>query len=225
MANDLKLQSDDVACLIQHLSPGRPVMIFASSGSGVMAAEVLQSHPGLVRKLILHEPLLLSLFSLRLRTHIHNQITERILAYGGSGNASIRRALMPTMQGKRDQRRFCQIPHPTRLLSQLRDQPAPFHGYELPQILDYEVHVENLKPYQEKLVLTKGEDISPEFTSAPQSNLSKALGIPVVVAPGGHTGHITDAQQFSKKLIAVLGFHITRLGILCIAVIFVYDSQ
>lgn len=174
----LRAQGDDVARLIQHLSPGKPAAVFASSGSGAMAIELLQSHPGLVRKMILHEPLLVSLLPPSVRADIKRRMIEIILACGASGNAKIRRALIPFMQGKRDQQRLYRHPHFERLSSQPGDQTE-----------------------RDKLVLMKGVDISPELCSRPLISLSKSLGVPLIMTPGGHNGYITDTEEFCQKLI------------------------
>ncbi|OGM46041.1 hypothetical protein ABOM_005634 [Aspergillus bombycis] len=200
----LRAQADDVAKLIQYLSPGKPATVFAASGSGAMAIELLQSRPDLVQHLILHEPLLLDHLPTPFKSYIKNGLFTSILEFGGRGPATIRRVLLAYVQGKRDQRRLGQDPHYARLMCQRDDDTAFFFGFELQLVLDYHFDLENIRPHRDKLVCMKGSDISPELASCPVIALSDALGTSLELTPGGHNGFITDAEEFAKKLISTL---------------------
>ncbi|KAE8375263.1 Alpha/Beta hydrolase protein [Aspergillus bertholletiae] len=200
----LRMQADDVARLIQHLSPGKPATVFAASGSGAMAIELLQSRPDLVGQLILHEPLLTALFPPPFRSYINQTITHTALKSVGRGNAILRRMLLAFVQGQRDQQRLSRDPHYALLKSRPADETALFFTFELRLILDYHFDLENLRPYRDKFVLMKGMDISPELASYPVISLSGALGISMTFAPGGHNGFVTDAEKFAKKVITSL---------------------
>jgi pimeloyl-ACP methyl ester carboxylesterase len=200
----LKTHANDVVSLIQYLSPGKPVIVFATSGSGVLALELLQSRPDLVQRLILHEPLLLSPLPTSYKSDIKKKLRSNIRKYGGTENAKLRATLIPFIQGKWDQQRMGRTHQYARLQSQPADEVGLFYQYELPWVLDYEFDIGQLRPDREKLVLMKGQDISLDLTSGLMP-LSKALGIPVIKAAGGHTGYVTDAEEFANKLLAALG--------------------
>ncbi|GAB1207450.1 hypothetical protein APSETT445_006167 [Aspergillus pseudonomiae] len=199
----LRVQADDVAKLIQYLSPGKPATVFAASASGVMALELLQSRPDLVQHLILHEPLLVDHLPTSFKTYIKTGLFNGILKYGARGQ-TIRRVLLAHVQGKRDQRRLGQDPHYVRSMSRPENDTAFFFGFELQLVLDYHFDPENLRPYRDKLVCMKGLDISPELASFPVITLSDTLGASLEFTPGGHNGFITDAEEFAKKLISTL---------------------
>ena len=207
----LRAQADDVARLIQYLSPGKPATIFAASGSGVMAIELLQSRPDLIQHLILHEPLLLDHLPTPFKLYIKGKLVYGALKDRGGGNASVARELLAFVQGKRDQRRLRQDPHYARLSSQLTDEIALFFEFELQIILDYHFDSESLRPYRDKLIFMKGSDISPELASLPVITLSDALGTSLVFAPGGHNGFITDAEEFAKEMISALASNKAKL--------------
>lgn len=200
----VRTQADDVAQLIQHLSPGKPATVFAASGSAVMAIDLLQSRPDLVQHLILHEPLILDHLPTQFRSYIKDGMVDGILKYGGSGNRIIRRELLAYVQGRRDQQRLRRDPHYARLMSQPVDEAMLFFKFELPIVLNYHLDLENLRLYRDRLVLMKGLDISPELASNPVITLSDVLETAVVFAPGGHNGFITDAEEFAKKMISAL---------------------
>ncbi|KAJ1707808.1 Alpha/Beta hydrolase protein [Aspergillus flavus] len=200
----VRTQADDVAQLIQHLSPGKPATVFAASGSAVMAIDLLQSRPDLVQHLILHEPLILDHLPTQFRSYIKDGMFDGILKYGGSGNRIIRRELLAYVQGRRDQQRLRRDPHYARLMSQPVDEAMLFFKFELPIVLNYHLDLENLRLYRDRLVLMKGLDISPELASNPVITLSDVLETAVVFAPGGHNGFITDAEEFAKKMISAL---------------------
>ncbi|KAE8141534.1 Alpha/Beta hydrolase protein [Aspergillus pseudotamarii] len=210
-SNHLRAQADDVARLIQYLSPGKPATVFATSGSGVMAIELLQSRPDLIQHLILHEPLLLEHLPTPFKSYIKGGMFSKALKYGGRGNASVRRVLLAYVQGGRDQRRLGQDPHYARLIAQPIDETALFFEFELHMILDYHFDPENLRPYRDQLVLMKGLDISPELASLPVLTLSDTLGTSLVFAPGGHNGFITDAEEFAKEMISALDSNKAKL--------------
>ncbi|GMF77410.1 unnamed protein product [Aspergillus oryzae] len=200
----VRTQADDVAQLIQHLSPGKPATVFAASGSAVMAIDLLQSRPDLVQHLILHEPLILDHLPTQFRSYVKDGMVDGILKYGGSGNRIIRRELLAYVQGRRDQQRLRRDPHYARLMSQPVDEAMLFFKFELPIVLNYHLDLENLRLYRDRLVLMKGLDISPELASNPVITLSDVLETAVVFAPGGHNGFITDAEEFAKKMISAL---------------------
>ncbi|KAB8274649.1 Alpha/Beta hydrolase protein [Aspergillus minisclerotigenes] len=207
----VRTQADDVARLIQQLSPGKPATVFAASGSAVMAIDLLQSRPDLVQHLILHEPLILDHLPTQFRSYIKDGVVDEILKYGGSGNRIIRRELLAYVQGRRDQQRLRRDPHYARLMSQPVDEAMLFFKFELPIVLNYHLDLENLRLYRDRLVLMKGLDISPELASNPVITLSDVLETAVVFAPGGHNGFITDAEEFAKKMISALNSNKAKL--------------
>ncbi|KAE8341548.1 hypothetical protein BDV24DRAFT_163387 [Aspergillus arachidicola] len=210
MTTPVRTQADDVAQLIQHLSPGKPATIFAASGSAVMAIDLLRSRPDLVQHLILHEPLILDHLPTQFKSYIKDGLVGGILKYGRNGNGIIRRELLAYVQGRRDKQRLRRDPHYARLMSQPVDEAILFK-FELPIVLNYRFDLEDLRLYRDKLVLMKGLDISPELASKPVITLSDALGISMVFAPGGHNGFITDAEEFAKKMISALNSNKAKL--------------
>ncbi|KJK67410.1 Alpha/beta hydrolase family protein [Aspergillus parasiticus SU-1] len=211
MTTHVRTQADDVAQLIQHLSPGKPATVFAASGSAAMAIDLLRSRPDLVQHLILHEPLILDHLPTQFKSYIKDGVVFGILKYGGSGNGSIRRELLAYVQGRRDQQRLRRHPHYARLMSQPVDEAMLFFKFELPIVLNNRFNLEDLRLYRDKLVLMKGLDISPELASNPVITLSDALGISMVFSPGGHNGFITDAEEFAKKMISALNSNKAKL--------------
>ncbi|KAF7586362.1 hypothetical protein BBP40_009028 [Aspergillus hancockii] len=206
----LRMQASDAASLIQHLSPGKPATVFATSGSATMGLELLQSRPDLVQQLVIHESLILSPLSASYQSYIRNKFANLIQMYGGTDNATLRRSLITLIQGKRDLRRLSQTRQYARLQSQPRDEIELFYLHELPQILDYNLDIEELRLYRDKLVFLTGVDKTLDLASSLRV-LSKALGLPAVVVPGGHTGYVTDAEEFADKLVAALGYDKAKL--------------
>ncbi|KAE8152322.1 Alpha/Beta hydrolase protein [Aspergillus avenaceus] len=200
----LRTQTVDASRLIEHLSPGRPVTVFACSGSGVMGIDLLQSRPDLVYQLVLHEPLLIAPLPEPLKSQIIAEYTNTILEYGKYSSSRLHRALMPLMQSKRDQFRLGQTHQFSRLQTLPGDHTGRFYQHELPQIFDYRPDPGILRRYRERIVLTKGAECAPRLSIASVHTLAQALDIPTVIVPGGHTSYVTDVEPFTKHVVSAL---------------------
>ena len=69
---------------------------------------------------------------------------------------------------------------------------------------DFDIENE-IRPLKDKLILVNGEE-SPKEPYQVRANLilAEKLGTEVVMFPGEHVGHATNAQDFAKKFLEVM---------------------
>lgn len=200
----LRENAEDAAALIKHVSATTPVFVFASSGSATIVIELLIAYPNLVAKAILHEPIMVSMFSYTKQQQIEERISKVLATYRISGAIAAQAELMPLINTKLDRKgiRVAPVSHQLSLLPP--NNMSFYFENELPILSTYKFEFDQIQKQRHKMYLLRGSDTSPELASYPVRRLSQLLGLPLFSFPGGHTGYVTHVEEFATSLADLL---------------------
>ncbi|PYI13887.1 alpha/beta-hydrolase [Aspergillus japonicus CBS 114.51] len=204
----LRANVADAAALIQHLSPSAPSIVFGSSWAANIAMNLLNTHPQLVRKVIVHEPVLGNLFTPKMLQGFSEDIDRIIAAFRQRGVPAANAILTAITSSKRDRELFVGSPVFKQLMLIPPSNQDWYFGVEMVewrQFTTFEPEV--LLDHRSKLMLMRGAEESPDLTAQPICVLSDRLNLPVVDMPGGHLGYITHQQEFIDSLAQLLSHH------------------
>lgn len=201
--------ASDVAALIQHVSSSpqkcetEPAFVFTSSASSGVATELLLNHPHLVHSIILHEPAFASLIPDPLGSRL-TQIGNDIALKGSKQDLRGANALINTLLYRNAELQsfnacpvFAQVPTVFK-----RADMIYYLVTEIPGTRDYLLDLEKLKEQavKGKLRLVLGREETGPLARIPAEVLSRALGVGVGLAPGGHVGYVTHTREFAEYL-------------------------
>ena len=195
--NRVLTDADDVARLIQHLSPGAPATVFGSSSGAIVALTLLARHSELIRTLVVHEPPAASL----LPDADREQITAAIeLVYEEFRSAGAQAAM----------KTFSEVMGVGNSTWTERADPyAPANmmfwmEYEMRQYPQTKIDVDLLKKHVDRLLLVGGRDGRNLNPYQPNLVLAKSMGSEVIDLPGGHLGYKTHHKEFAAELLVAL---------------------
>jgi pimeloyl-ACP methyl ester carboxylesterase len=198
----LETDAEDVAQLVKHLSKD-PVVVFGSSFGAVVALEVLQQHPDVVKTLIVHEPQACSL--LPDCDDIQKRIHEIYKTYRKSGLPPAYRMLgeyvklhqqeaMAMLEGTKPENGQYNFSN-AQYFWEREPHAYPFHHFDLAA----------LEKQKGKLVLVNSQQTDHEALHyRPNVALGEKFGLRVDTFPGGHMGYLTNTKEFADKLLGVL---------------------
>jgi pimeloyl-ACP methyl ester carboxylesterase len=208
------VHADDLHRLIQAIGGG-PVDLFASSGGGVHALELVSKHPEDVRTLVAHEPPLASI--LDDREHALKACRAVYDTYQQRGWGAGMAHFIPI------------ISHRGPFTADLANQPAPdpamfgmpteddgsrtdpMLGESVITTTHYEPDFEALRAGSTRIVVAAGEESEGELACRGAYAVAKGLGVEPVIFPSGHGGFLGgeygqtgDPDGFAAKLRQVL---------------------
>lgn len=214
---DKRLLTDvsDAAALIHHLSPSAPAVVIGNSSGAIVALKLLLEHPDLCKTVIAYEPPAARFLpDFKDLWAVHE---ETYSLYRSSGP-------FPALA------KFAELVEedPMRMASLMNPDVNPFSNLQywyvlnLPHTIlvayplkrferEFPVYpqtpfsVEEFENVKGKLVLAVGE-LSKKTPYQVRANLALAggLGIEIASVPGGHVGHVTHAEEFGGRVLAIL---------------------
>jgi pimeloyl-ACP methyl ester carboxylesterase len=208
------VHADDLHRLIQAIGGG-PVDLFASSGGGVHALELVSKHPEDVRTLVAHEPPLASI--LDDREHALKACRAVYDTYQQRGWGAGMAHFIPIISHRG--------PFTADLASQPAPDPAmfgmpteddgsrtdPMLGESVITTTHYEPDFEALRAGSTRIVVAAGEESEGELACRGAYAVAKGLGVEPVIFPSGHGGFLGgeygqtgDPDGFAAKLRQVL---------------------
>ncbi|RDW92735.1 alpha/beta fold hydrolase [Aspergillus mulundensis] len=198
----------DLAALIRHVraTPTEKAIVFGSSWAGYIAITLLASSPSLVSRVLVHEPVFLSVLPDKTQSSLRCQIQGMLETYKERGTAAANRLLMPALSSAGDREEFVK----SDAYAGVATQPHCFGAWfetEFGEALTFRVPLDGLARADcgAKLVLLRGDDAdAPVFSTSPVVRLSGLLGIPCGIVPGGHMGYVTRQKDFADALTGIL---------------------
>jgi pimeloyl-ACP methyl ester carboxylesterase len=198
------INAHDTAALIWHLSPKEPVFVFGSSGGALIAIQLLTLYPALVKGVVLHEPMLISLLRPSKQKTVHEESSKVMEAYRTSGTAAASHIFLRMISNDIELKAVKQSSVQKQLAPLADKGMSYFLDIEFEAVLRYSFMPEQLQRHKEKIHLGKGADSNRELIIYPVGVISQHLERPVTSFVGGHTGYITDGRQFAKTLVTLL---------------------
>ncbi|RJE25412.1 hypothetical protein PHISCL_02235 [Aspergillus sclerotialis] len=207
----MRTHAEDLAALITRVSPQGPASLFTCSGSATIATELLSYNPNLVHRVILHEPLFISLLPSPLQEKTKATGREVMTTYKNRGIGPANKLLMPLVHGAADWRRFKKTETYNRLASLSANNMTFYFENELPELVEYRVDEVWLAQFRDKLVLFIGSDMEPEPPSTSVRRLAEELQIALTTVEGGHSAYVTNVGETADAVIHTLLYPTSKI--------------
>lgn len=207
--------ADDIHRVIEAVSPGHPVDLFASSGGAVNALALVAAHPTDVRTLIAHEPPLAGLVpdcasALAASRDIHDTYLRR-----GFGPAMAKFIQIVSYNGPITPEYFRQPdPDPAAFGLPTEDDGSRndvLLGQNMVSSTHYEPDLPALRRAPTRIVIGAGETSGGTLAHRGAEAIAEKLGTAPVIFPGGHDGFLGgeygqhgEPDAFAAKLREVL---------------------
>ncbi|KAK1148191.1 hypothetical protein N8T08_010836 [Aspergillus melleus] len=157
---------------------------FTTSSGAPIAAELLYSRPHLLRKLVMHEA---SFFTV-LPPPVHGQYRKDLVELWTPGRqlGAVRFNLLIVHWVHRSEEleRLKETKTYHRLASLSRVAQFNWLANELPEVREYELEMDRMRPVRDRLVLMRGSYNSPDAAVGPVMRLADALGNSTGCCPG-----------------------------------------
>lgn len=206
-------QAEDLHLLIAELGAG-PVELFGSSGGATTALALLTAHPQDVRRVVAHEPPILSVLpDAEQAAAVWRRVRETFDAKGwGWGMASF--IAMTSWEGELTPDVLAQAPDPAMFGMPGDDDGArtdPLLNGSSDPVVAYEPDVAALRAASVPLVLAAGIESSGTLTWRTTQALAEKVGEELAVFPSNHGGFLGDEygmpgqpEAFAARLREVL---------------------
>ena len=189
----LETDAEDVKRLIESQN-GAPATVFGTSSGAIVTLELLVLFPEVVKTAITHEPPLLRL--LPDWEDQRNFYAHLFGVYRTEGAAAAMREFAEkTVDGPEKQ--MMQRAAPEGKPSKNR---IYWFEHELREYPTTRFDMETLKRLSPKLIVTGGRDSVGQMPYIVASNLTEALGKPLLPVPGGHLGYLLHSEEFATAL-------------------------
>jgi pimeloyl-ACP methyl ester carboxylesterase len=184
-------QADDAALLLSslHLCPA---IIFGNSFGATILLELVVRHPRAVRRAVVHEPPLLSVFY---PVDDLMRFWRAKAAKGGTRHALGAFTGMKMDEALRDL-------DPSLVQRAVNNGEVVF-SIEMPVILSYEPDVNSLKGSKIPILVAAGEETAMYLFYASKW-LATQLGTDLHMLPGGHVGYVSQPKEFASALLPLL---------------------
>lgn len=191
---------DDVRRLIERLSD-EPATVFGASSGGVIALEVLTSHPDVVGTLVAFEPAAVT--QLPDGREWMEFFFELYDLYRRAGMGPALESFRQRTATESDRLVMARVADPRTSEYGVANASYWFE-HELRQYPGVDLDVGALKTHVDRIVLAVGRE-SPGFPCY-QVNVSLAekLGLDLVTLPGGHVGCVAHPREFAQELVQAL---------------------
>ncbi len=192
---DPDVLADDVRRILDAVD-GEPAHVFGSSGGAVTGLALVARHPERVRTLVAHEPPLALLLPDADATRAAFQDVYDTYRRDGIGPAFQRfLAFTGLTEPSPAEDSAAQPPEPDRIAAGQR-----FFAHGLLPITLYEPDVAALRAAAPRLVVGVGTASTGTFPARTAAALAERLGTSPAGFPGGHTGFLSDTEEFAAVL-------------------------
>ncbi|MEV5548315.1 alpha/beta hydrolase [Streptomyces sp. NPDC052309] len=184
--------ADDAYRLIGHLAgPDEPVCVFGSCSGGLIALELTIRHPGRIRRVVAHEPPVLSVLP---DAEQHLALLDDIRAtYLREGMAPALVKLQALHGGR-----------PAPALPEVHDNTDFFLTHFVRPFTRFVPDLAALEEVADKVVWAGGHASRGDLVHRPTLVLADRLGRDVELFPGGHVGYARYPADFAERLVEVL---------------------
>ncbi|MFC4949288.1 alpha/beta fold hydrolase [Pseudonocardia sp. GCM10023141] len=201
-AHRFEVDADDVARLIGHLGAERAT-VFGNSSGALVALQVLIDHPGVVERVIAHEPP-----AVRLLPDGEDWVAFFDAVYDTYRAAGPHPALRQFSEGITGGMvgRGGVVGHRRDPDTGARPVANLLYWFEreLRQYPRVELDVPALAAYAHRIVLAGGVESKQFMTYQPATVLATALETPILDLPGGHLGLLAQPAEFALELLAAV---------------------
>ena len=212
--NLFQAHAEDLAALIEHVSPPapgsqtpEPIHLFTSSASTAIVLELLMRKPHIIRKVVIHDPVLLSLSGESISSYFRRipVITEARRGNFVGANAMVSKHLYTSSEWKLFRSSEVAL-HAAKNVT--RRDLAYYFQTELAAIRSYEPDLRRLAEMLpcpgEKVVIVQGRDEAPELARVSGVKLADIMRVPIEGIVGGHVGYVTHVREFADELLGFL---------------------
>jgi clorobiocin biosynthesis protein CloN7 len=185
------LLADDARRVLDAVG-GEPAYVFGSSGGAVTGLALVTRHPGYVATLVAHEPPLAMLLPEAEQTRagmqaIYDTYRESGIAAAWQKFLGFTGMTMGTPGGD------ATPPPPSAEAVAMSER---FFGHGLLPITFYQPDLPALESGSARVVVGGGSTSTGEFAERTAIALAERLGSPLIEFPGGHTGFVSDPEDF-----------------------------
>jgi pimeloyl-ACP methyl ester carboxylesterase len=190
------LIAEDVSSVLNAAGNG-PAQVFGSSGGAVTSLALAARHPDLVRTVVAHEPPLALVLPDVVAAE--RDVREVYETYRTSGIGPAWQRFFA----------FTGMPMPPQGEVDMSDAEAQaralatserFFGQSLLPVVLYQPEYAALKKPPLRVVIAAGTTSRGQYPHRTAAALAERLSTPLVEFPGGHTGFITDPEEFATRL-------------------------
>jgi pimeloyl-ACP methyl ester carboxylesterase len=190
------VQADDARRLVEALGGGR-ADVFASSGGGLTAFDLVARHPGLVGTLVAHEPPLTYVLP-DMVDDPHDQVIMDV--YHREGAAPAMMAFLDHIGVFGDE----PLP-PAEAMAPMVPNFDVFFGRMWASLGAFRPDVEGLRRSGTRIVVATGEAARGQIAERAATEFAAALGVAAVPMPGDHGGFMNEPGPFAAELRRILG--------------------
>jgi pimeloyl-ACP methyl ester carboxylesterase len=185
------LLADDARRVLDAVG-GEPAYVFGSSGGAVTGLALVTRHPGYVATLVAHEPPLAMLLPEAEQARagmqaIYDTYRESGIAAAWQKFLGFTGMTMGTPGGD------ATPPPPSAEAVAMSER---FFGHGLLPITFYQPDLPALESGSARVVVGGGSTSTGEFAERTAIALAERLGSPLIEFPGGHTGFVSDPEDF-----------------------------
>jgi pimeloyl-ACP methyl ester carboxylesterase len=192
------LLADDARRVLDAVG-GEPAYVFGSSGGAVTGLALVTRHPGHVATLVAHEPPLALLLPEAEESRAGMEEIYDTYRASGIGAAWQKFAGFTGMNMGPPAAATPQPPSAESIAMSER-----FFGHGLMPITFYQADLPALESGSARVVVGGGKTSTGQFAERTAIALAERLGSPLVEFPGGHTGFISDPEDFVGVLCRAL---------------------
>jgi pimeloyl-ACP methyl ester carboxylesterase len=200
--NERRLQTDgdDAIRLVDQATKG-PAFFFGSSSGAIVALDLLARNPDRVRKLVAHEPPLLSILP---DAATHLKFADDV--YDTYRRSGVEEAMHVFSAGVGMRSPFSSMPRgqlppaAMEMMQRMHQNFVFWFEHELRQYPRVTLDFDRLKAVSDRLVLAGGADSHQRLPYLPNLVLAERLGLEVTDFPGDHVGYIPHAVAFAAQL-------------------------
>jgi pimeloyl-ACP methyl ester carboxylesterase len=203
----IEVHSDDARRLLEAVSAG-PALVFGTSSGAIVGLDLIARHPGVVSKLVAHEPPLLELLPDAAKWHaFHDDVYDTYQREGAEVAARKWAAGVGLdMAGPPPGVEF--PPSVVEAMKRMAGNTDLFLAHELRPFTRYVPDLARLSAQKDRIVLIGGQDsrdkLAKQTAYRPAVLLAEHLGTQVVDFPGDHGGYGAYPEAFASKLRDVL---------------------
>ncbi|MEU9797557.1 alpha/beta hydrolase [Streptomyces sp. NPDC051000] len=204
-------QADDAALLLAKVTD-EPAYVLGISAGAIVAVDLLQRHPDLVRRVVAHEPPLVELlpdaaeqrsfFASVVQAHRERGV-EAAMAVMAAGTGGDDGAAGPGTGGER-RAPAAHTPPPPEVFRRMSANAPFFLEHQLRQFTGHVPDLDALAPHADRLVPAAGEESRGLLLRRPAEALARRLGVELAEFPGGHVGCVERPAAFADRLLDVL---------------------
>src|SRR5690606_30149132 len=193
--------ADDVRLLIERFSPGEPVRVVGNSSGAIVALHLLARHPGLLHRVVAHEPPLLRVLpDPGPHRRLFAEVRDVFRAEGA--DAAMARFAAGLGDTSADEERPVGEPPPEirEMAARMRKNTDVFLGRMLVPFSSSLPDLDALAANAGRLVPAAGRDSRPQAPLyRPAQILADRLGCTFAEFPGGHLGAVEAPGDFARR--------------------------